>query len=105
MLEHKRRVEFKPWTKDKIEGVQAKARDILLTREFPIHFIYEWFIEVIEPYINVEKIFFHQNITGKANSNYIFNLREFFRVSLPKFVLEIENKLLEIYNAKANVVV
>lgn len=67
--------------------------------------MHEWFTEVIETYINIEKIFFHQNVKGKANSNFIFNIKEYFRISFPKFVLEIENKVVDSYNAKNNIVI
>lgn len=59
LLEHKRRFEFNPLMPEKIEQVHAKAKEIMLHRENPTQFLYDWFTEMIEPYANVEKVFFH----------------------------------------------
>ena len=87
MLEFKMKYEYNPILADKLESLRSKALDMIKGNEPPAQYLIDWFTRKIEAFVNIEKMFYHQNIKGKVNSNFVFNIKEYFE---KHFAIDIE---------------
>jgi len=85
MLEFKLKYEHNPLLVDRLESLRVRALEFIRGDEEPPQYLINWFTKKIEAFVNIEKVFYHQDIKGKVNSNYVFNVKEYFETVFAKY--------------------
>lgn len=86
IYQFKLQYEDKPVSEDKINTVKLKALHIVkgTDRSLSPH-LTEWLNYFVRPHIFVEKFYINQNVKGKTDVNFVYNLYEFLKATSSRF--------------------
>ncbi len=96
--------EDNPFKDEKLQTVKHKALELSKTGQGVPSSVIDWLILKVQPNITIEKVYINLAVGGKADSNFSFNLYEYFVHIFPSFssILESSKKFSSINSDRSS---